>query len=95
MAVEDARVVDQDVDLAERRDERRDAGEVLEIVADAAGDRLPVQPVDPEAGLLEQAGGRGADALRRAGDEDRLQSFRPGMVKPAALSSVISSCSCF
>jgi len=79
-AVENAGVVDEDVDLAERGDELRDAGEVREVVDDLA--RLLVQRKDAEAALLEECGRRLADALRGAGDQYRVQTkrlnFRPG-----------------
>ena len=86
-AVEHAGVVDEDVDLAERSDELRDAGEVSQVVDDVA--RLLVEREDAKAVLLEERRGRLADALRGAGDEDRLQT-RPGMLKPLARSSLIS-----
>src|SRR5678816_1214113 len=91
-AVEDAGVVDQHVDFAQRGDEFRDAGEIGEVVDDVA--RFLVQREDAEAALLEERGCRFADALRGAGDEDGLQA-RPGMLKPAPLRSRINSSSWF
>ena len=86
-AVEDAGVVDEDVDLAERSDQLRDAGQVSQVVDDVAG--LLVQRENSEPALLEQRRGRLADALRGAGDENSLQT-RPGMLKPLARSSLIN-----
>jgi hypothetical protein len=89
-AVEDAGVVDEDVDLAEGGDELGDAREIRQVIDDLA--RILVQREDAETALLEELGGRLADALRGAGDEDCLQ-VSPGMVKPAPLRSRISSSS--
>src|SRR4026207_255597 len=88
---EGAGVVDQDVDLAQRRDQLWDAGEIGEVVDDVA--RFLVQREDAEAALLEERGCRFADALRGAGGEDCLQAT-PAMKKPLARNSVIRVSSC-
>jgi hypothetical protein len=78
-AVEDAGVVDQDIDLAQRCDQLGDSGEISQVVDDVA--RLLVERQDAEPVLPEQRGSRGADALRGAGDEDcsqtKRRNFRP------------------
>ena len=82
-----AGVVDQDVDLAERIDQLRNAGEVGKVVLDLA---FEVQAQDAESRFRQGVGGGAADAARGAGDQRGFHAS-PGMVKPAALSSLISS----
>jgi hypothetical protein len=81
-----AGVVDEDVDLAERVDQRRDAPQVGQVVGDLA---LQVQLQDAYAGLLQRGGARLADAARGAGDE-RGDHASPGMEKPLCFNSVIN-----
>src|SRR6185503_18503711 len=71
-------------------DQLRDPGKVGEVIGELA---LQVEAQDLEAGLLQRVGGGAADAARGAGDQRCLQPARPGMVKPAAFRSLISSCS--
>src|SRR5690348_18463469 len=55
---------------------------------------LPVEANDLAAGFPQRVRRGAADAARRAGDEGFFQLVRPGMAKPAALRSRISSSSC-
>jgi hypothetical protein len=71
---EDAGVVDQHVDFAERGDEFSGCRRDREVVDDVA--RFLVQREDAEAALLEERGSRFADALRGAGDEDVFSQDR-------------------
>src|SRR5690242_15438134 len=101
MAVEHPGVVDEHVYVAQPLDHRRDAVEILQVVAHAlrrrrkvADGKVLVQRVHAPARVEEQPRRGQADAAAGTGNEDRLQAVRPGIEKPMALRSLISSSSC-
>ena len=77
-------------------DQRRDTGEVGQVVDHLAGEclirKFAVKRQHPPARFLERARGGQADAAAGAGDERGFQAS-PGIEKLLALSSLINSSS--